>query len=135
MCHCTEVDEKETIPLSQDLGVLPLFLREREAQSFEPAAHGSLSTDPAGFDLEQSQTLNTSAERLRLFEVKTCGVGRKAPVCSGFKGLGFTLTQKERQNAEVLGERYRFLFVNLRTMAHRECLITDFFTDNRARIY
>jgi hypothetical protein len=85
--------------------------------------------------LDSVAALNQCLRSLRLFEVKSCGASRKAIVSSGFKGLGFTLTSKERHNAEALGDRYRFLFVNLRTRSHRECSIQDFFVDGRARIY
>jgi hypothetical protein len=85
--------------------------------------------------LDSVEELVEQLSRLRLYEVKTCGKNRKADVSIGFKGLGFTLTSKERHNAEVLGDQYRFLFVNLRAGVHRECALTDFFVDGRARIY
>jgi hypothetical protein len=105
---------------------------------------GGVTVHKRGFDvvpfefaaaLDSVEVLVKQRARLRLLEVKTCGANRKAEVSAGFKGLGFTLTNKERQNAEALGDQYRFLFVNLRAGVHRECALIDFFVEGRARIY
>lgn len=83
-----------------------------------------LAVHNRGFDVVRAEVrpyLDSVAElvkridELRLFEVKTCGEARKAKVSPGYKGLGFTLTSKELENAKALGARYRFLFVNLLT--------------------
>ena len=115
--------------------------RANIAAAFE--RHG-LTINKSGFDVVSAEhadalgsveQLAARIDRLKLYEVKTCGADRKAEVSAGFKGLGFTLTRKERDNADALGARYRFLFVNLRTGAHRECSLTDFFIEGQARIY
>jgi len=92
---------------------------------------------PSSFseNLNSVSALETCLDRLVLYEVKTCGVGRRSRVSAGFRGLGFTLTSKEKHNADVLGPQYRFLFVNLRTRTHRVCSLTDFFNEKRALIY
>jgi hypothetical protein len=79
--------------------------------------------------------LRKGLDKLLLFEVKTSGTRSKTKVSAGFNGLGFTLTIKEHHNATVLGAQYRFLFVSLRTLSHRHCLLSDFFSVDRARIY
>ncbi|MBX3378239.1 MAG: hypothetical protein KF678_14690 [Phycisphaeraceae bacterium] len=85
--------------------------------------------------LKSVAALSTVLHELSLFEVKSCGAGRKATVSAGFKSFGFTLTSKEKYNADTLGDRYRFIFFNLRTSTHRVCRLQDFFCDNMARIY
>ena len=106
------------------------------------AQHG-LAIRKSGFDvvaaehaaaLDSADELARRIDRLVLYEVKTCGVKHGAKVSPGFSKLGFTLTGNERHNAELLGTRYRFLFVNLAKSAHRECSLLDFFIEGRARI-
>lgn len=123
------------------------FVRPNAAQRANIVAafrQNGVVVEKSGFDVvraEDALYLNSVDEiqkrlkQLRLYEVKTCGAARKSEVTAGFKGLGFTLTQKEHHNAEVLGLCYRFLFVNLRIGTHRECSLNDFFREGRARIY
>lgn len=85
--------------------------------------------------LDSVDELARNIEKLRLYEVKTAGRARKAKITPGFKGLGFTLTSKERDNALALGSQYRFLFVNLKAGTHRECSLEDFFHEGASRIY
>jgi len=107
---------------------------ERHGVVVHKSGFDAVRADHAPF-LDSVDEIENRLEELRLYEVKTCGAERKSEVSVGFKGLGFTLTGKEHHNAKVLGPRYRFLFVNLRTGTHRECALTDFFFQGRARIY
>lgn len=85
--------------------------------------------------VDSVDALKECHERIKLYEVKTCGANRRAEVSPGFRGLGFTLTRKEVDNALLLGSQYRFLFVNLRTHQYRECALEDFFNTEHSRVY
>ena len=74
-------------------------------------------------------------ESITLFEVKTAGRNRAKPVGARFQGLGFTLTSKEKRNAEILGRRYRFLLVDLACERCCVCSLGDFFDPRFSRIY
>jgi hypothetical protein len=116
----------------QRLKIKEAFL-QRGIQIHSSAFDVVLATDMSTLD-SPAQLLQHLGDLL-LFEVKTSGIASKTKVTPGFCGLGFTLTSKKHHNATVLGAQYRFLFVNLRTRSHRQCELSDFFIDGRARIY
>ena len=117
--------------------------RKQRANIVAAFAQHGLAIRKSGFDVvaaEHAAALNSADELARwidqfvLYEVKACGIKHGAKVSPGFSKLGFTLTSNERHNAELLGNRFRFLFVNLNTRFHRECSLLDFFIEGRARI-
>ncbi len=138
-----KIGEAETKGYLAKAGFVRPSAKQRKNIVTAFAGHG-VTVHKSGFDVVRAEDasfldavneIEKRLEEFRLYEVKTCGAARKSEVSAGFKGLGFTLTDKEHHNAKVLGPQYRFLFVNLRTRAHRECALTDFFLDGRARIY
>ena len=102
----------------------------------------------SGFDLIRESDSDTISdptalavglEHITLFELKTAGHARKSLVDDNWNGLGFSLTSGEKENAETLGENFKFLFLNLKNGALTECNLDDFFTpvmyDDVSRIY
>ena len=97
-----------------------------------------------GFDLikasdlplvDNVELLTKDVESLKLYELKTAGKKRKAPVKDNWKGLGFTLTGAEKHNAETLGDNFKFLFLNLKNNAMHQCKREDFFSSGVANTY
>lgn len=74
-------------------------------------------------------------ENLTLFELKTAGKNRKAAIKENWSGLGFTLTGAEKYNAELLGEHFKFLFLNLKNDEYHVCRLEDFFSPEISGIY
>tara|TARA_R110000824_G_scaffold256238_1_gene445263 strand:+ start:325 stop:795 length:471 start_codon:yes stop_codon:yes gene_type:complete len=70
-----------------------------------------------------------------LYELKTAGASRKTPLKENFRGLGFTLSGSEKQNAEELGEQYKFVFLDLATEDFKISKLEDWFTPEISRIY
>ncbi len=70
-----------------------------------------------------------------LYEVKTCGKQKSKKISTGFKGMGFTLTENEKNNADKLGDAYKFIFVDLVTNKHHIFELKEFFNKEYARIY
>ena len=99
---------------------------------------------PKGFDLIKESDVETInnldqlaevVESITLFELKTAGRKRKSPVKENWSGLGFTLTGAEKHNAEVLKDKFRFIFLNLKNGALHECKLDDFFSSGAANTY
>jgi len=97
-----------------------------------------------GFDLikeSDSKTINSpdqlaeAVENITLFELKTAGRERKSLVKENWSGLGFTLTGAEKHNAETLKDKFKFIFLNLKNGALRECKLDDFFSSGAANTY
>tara|TARA_R110001583_G_scaffold154682_1_gene306396 strand:+ start:92 stop:568 length:477 start_codon:yes stop_codon:yes gene_type:complete len=98
----------------------------------------------SGFDLIESTyydaaldktTLLGVINKITLFELKTAGLKRKSKVGDDWKGLGFTLTNSEKVNAELLGEQYKFVFLNLKNDKMNVYDIGDFFKPEISNIY
>lgn len=97
-----------------------------------------------GFDLIRKEdiatinnvaTLTKKVESIKIYELKTAGKKRKSLVKENWSGLGFTLTSSEKHNAEVLGDNFKFLFLNLKNNALHECKLEDFFFSGAANTY
>lgn len=97
-----------------------------------------------GFDLikeSDSKTIGNpdqlaeAVDNITLFELKTAGKERKSIVKENWSGLGFTLTGAEKHNAEVLKDNFKFIFLNLKNGALRECKLDDFFSSGAANTY
>jgi len=97
-----------------------------------------------GFDLikeSDAKTINNpdqlaeAVENITLFELKTAGRKRKSLVKENWSGLGFTLTGAEKHNAETLKDKFKFIFLNLKNGAIRECRLDDFFSSGAANTY
>lgn len=133
--------EKATHELLKQLGLFPPLLETRKAivQAFDErgisVVRSGFDAVPRSFLLGGRDYIRKNLDTLRLYEVKTCGEDRESCVPSDFRGMGFTLTGSERKNANALGDQYRFLLCNLATNEYLECTLSDFFTNERARIY
>ena len=97
-----------------------------------------------GFDLIKKSDVETiinpdqlaeTVENIMLFELKTAGRKRRSPGKENWSGLGFTLTGAEKHNAEVLKDKFRFIFLNLKNGALRECKLDEFFSSGVAYTY
>ena len=97
-----------------------------------------------GFDLiresdtetiSDPQKLLEAIDNIELFELKTAGKKRKAKVGEDWSGLGFTLTNSDRHNAETLGDNFKFIFLNLKNNNLYECSLEDFFFSEVSNIY
>jgi hypothetical protein len=98
-----------------------------------------------GFDVVERRTadllddpaqLRASLDRVVLYEVKTAGAQRKTPLGRNFGGLGFTMTEKEKQNAVALGkDHFRFIFVDLKERKFGVYCLDDFFRKDVAQIH
>jgi len=89
--------------------------------------------EKSGFDYIKASEMNDPLPTL--YELKTAGANRKTEVGDDWKGLGFTYTQKEEHNASVLGEKYKFIFLDLKKQRHIFLSEGDFLKDDHARIY
>jgi len=95
---------------------------------------------PRGFDCVKTTALNefkkdSNVSNLVLYELKTAGKERKKDVSDKFKGLGFTLTSSEKHNADILKDKYKFIFLNLKNNNLLVCNLEDFFDEKISRIY
>ena len=88
-----------------------------------------------GEHVNDPERLKVIIHELVLYELKTAGAKRKSVVAENWKGLGFTLTSAEKNNATLLGENYKFIFLNLKTKNMNVYAMEDFFDDERANIY
>jgi len=70
-----------------------------------------------------------------LYEVKTTGEKRGLYINENFKKFGFTLTEKEKRNADTLKNMYRFIFCNLATKTYKIYSLNDFFIKQKSSIY
>ena len=85
--------------------------------------------------LESTQGAVESVHEIILYELKTAGANRKTPLKEDFRGLGFTLSDSERHNAEELGHQYKFVFLDLATEDFKITKLEDWFNPEAARIY
>jgi len=85
--------------------------------------------------LDDVEELSKVIDTIKLFELKTAGANRKASLKEDFSGMGFTLTSSEKENAELLGDNYRFLLLNLKNKKYKVCKLQDFFKPQVSRIY
>jgi|TARA_Y100000310_G_scaffold312280_1_gene359429 hypothetical protein len=99
---------------------------------------------PRGFDLIESAFADAAChpgalleviDQITLFELKTAGAKRKSEVKDDWSGLGFTLTSTEKHNAEILGDKFKFIFLNLKNHKMDICALGDFFKPEISNIY
>ena len=138
--------EQDSWEVLCELGYIRPTPKQRDNIVSAFAHHGKI-VNPRAFDLikkGEEGLLNNRSELIKsiptkgcptLFELKTAGKDRRKNIGEDFTGLGFTLTQKEKENAETLKSNYKFLFLNLKTKKHKICNLQDFFNEAVSRIY
>ena len=72
---------------------------------------------------------------ITLYEVKTTGKKRGEFIGEDFIGLGFTLSENEKNNAEILKGKFKFIFVNLYKMTFKIYNLRDFFNSKISNLY
>ena len=83
-------------------------------------------------DLEK---LRQNINDIKIYELKTAGLNRRSEVSDNWKGLGFTLTNSEKINADSLGNQYKFIFLNLKTNKFGIFNLSDWFNEAKSNIY
>tara|TARA_Y100000034_G_scaffold93315_1_gene112915 strand:- start:435 stop:878 length:444 start_codon:yes stop_codon:yes gene_type:complete len=104
--------------------------RENIKQKYERA--GILIKETA-FDYIEEQEVDSPLPTL--YELKTAGKDRIEEVGDGWKGFGFTYTNNEARNAKALGEKYKFIFLDLKKQCHKILNERDFLNDEASLIY
>lgn len=128
--------EKETWVYLEEYGFFRPSQEHRNliAVGFE---RQGIKINKRGFDVVHKNDLQALTYKTPecLYEVKSCGAKRGQSIFTGFKGLGFTLTQAEKDNAERLGDAYKFIFVNIASREHLILDLRQFFDEKVSRIY
>jgi hypothetical protein len=136
-------DEPENIKIMMKYG----FVRPNSTQrkNLKNAwKHQGLALNPTGFDLiketdvERVNNLSKFPEEINnivLYELKSAGKNRKKPLGDNWEGFGFTLTGGEKDNANMLGDNYQFIFLNALTEKYSIFSLDDWFDQENARIY
>jgi hypothetical protein len=127
--------EKETWPFLNDNGfVRPTITQRKEIVEYYLSKNKKI--EKRGFDvIKLSDLKNIGKKDITLYEVKTTGKSRGQNVNEHFNGLGFTLSGKEKNNAEELENNFRFIFVNLSKRILKICKLSDFFNKEIANLY
>jgi len=127
--------EKETWPFlekngfirpSKDQRKMIKEFYEKRGKQIEKKAFDVISLDEIGF---------IGKKAITLYEVKTTGVERGKFIDEDFKEFGFTLPEKEINNAEVLKSKYKFIFVNLYSGIFKLYRLNDFLNENISNYY
>ena len=136
-------NENDSWPVMRRYGYVRPTPQQRKNLVAAYAKHGK-EVKAKGFDLikksdasffDNVDMLAKKVENIKIYELKTAGKKRKSIVKENWSGLGFTLTSSEKHNAEVLGDNFKFLFLNLKNNALRECKLEDFFSSGVANTY
>ena len=104
--------------------------RKNIAQEYKKVG---LLINPKGFDLIKKEEIDNPLPTL--YESKTAGADRRTLIGENWKGFGFTLTSAEEENAHILGEKYKFIWLDLKKQDHKILHLGDFLTEEKARIY
>lgn len=136
-------NEKQSWARLQKLGFIRPTSQQRK-NVVEAYARQGKEIKPKGYDLiklpnekalDDVDKLSKTLEKVVLYELKTAGKNRRQPLKENWSGLGFTLTGAEKHNAELLGQQYKFLFLNLKTNKFHICQLEDFFSPEVSGIY
>ncbi len=79
-------------------------------------------------DLTDEVDVRKNIDNITLYEIKSTS---KATVKANFRGYFFSMSTAELLVAQNLGDRYRFAFVNTRTLEHVELSLTELFARSR----
>ena len=82
-----------------------------------------------GVDLKDPESIAAHMSDITLYEVKS--TNRKA-IEDGFEGYFFSLSTAELLVAQSLGDRFKFMFVNVETGARKEMSLHDIYRQARA---
>jgi hypothetical protein len=127
--------EHETWPLLEKAG----FIRVNNMQRLkikEYYAKKGIEIEQKGFDAVRVEDIDFIGKKsVILYEVKTTEKIRGKNINENFSGFGFTLTEKEKYNSDILKNKYQFIFVNLNKKIFKIYKISDFFNNNFANIY
>jgi hypothetical protein len=100
--------ESETWPFLEKHGYIRPSNNQRK-QIKEFYKKKGIIIENRGFDvISLSEVSLIEKKAITLFEVKTTGRKRGEFVGKDFIGLGFTLSEKEKSNAEKLKNKYKF---------------------------
>jgi len=84
-----------------------------------------------GFDvISLDEVCLIGKKEITLYEVKTAGEKRGIFIGEGFNKFGFTLSINEKNNADILKNKYKFIFVNLYRKKFKIYKLSDFFKNN-----
>jgi hypothetical protein len=127
--------ESETWPFLEKKGYIRPSNRQRK-QIKEFYEKKGITIETRGFDVLSFNEISLIGKKaITLYEVKTTGRKRGEFVGENFIGLGFTLSGKEKNNADKLKSKYKFIFVNLYKETYKIYTLKDFFNSNIANIY
>ena len=127
--------ERDTWPFLESKGfVRPSRDQRKKIKEFYEKKGKTIEN--SGFDVISIDEISAIGKKeITLYEVKTTGVKRGEFIEKNFSGLGFTLSEKEKSNAEQLKSKYKFIFVNLNKKLFKIYNLKDFFNNNISNIY
>ena len=127
--------ESETWPFLEKNGYIrPSSAQRKKIKEFFEKQGKQI--EESGFDvISQNEVCLIGKKTITLYEVKTTGKKRGEFIGDNFKGLGFTLSEKEKNNAEILKNKYKFIFVNLHKEKFKVYKFNDFFNTRISNIY
>jgi hypothetical protein len=106
--------------------------KKRRAKIKEQYKSAGISIKETAFDLVRK---DDDASLPTLYELKTAGRNRIAAIGKNWKGLGFTLTESEEENALLLAGKYKFIFLDLKSERYKILSLSDFLNEQNARVY
>jgi hypothetical protein len=105
--------ETKTWPFLQKNGFVRVS-KEQRKEIFEYYENKNVLIEKSGYDvIKDSDIENIGKKDITLYEVKTTGKERGKFIGDDFSTFGFTLSGKEKRNADILKNKYKFIFVNL----------------------
>jgi len=127
--------ESETWPFLEKNGYIRPSKDQRK-KIIEYFEKNGKQIEERGFDVISNDEICLIGKKMiTLYEVKTTGVRRGKYIEDDFIGLGFTLSEKEKNNAEILKSKYKFIFVNLHKEKFKIYNLNDFFNNRISNIY
>jgi len=121
--------ERETWPFLEKNGYIrPSKEQRKEIKDFYSKNRKEIKGK--GFDVISKKEVSLIGKKpITLYEVKTAGLERGKKIGNKFKGFGFTLSINEKQNANILNDKYKFIFVNLYKETFKVYKLDDFFNN------
>jgi len=127
--------EKDTWPFLENKGYIRPS-KEQRKKILEFFQKKGITIEERGFDVISMNEINFIGKRaITLYEVKTTGSRRGKFIGKDFLGLGFTLSEKEKNNAVKLKSKYKFIFVNLHKKIYKIYNLSDFLNKKKSNIY
>ena len=128
--------EKESLLFLKEFGyIVPSIEQRKEIVEYYFEKNGKIVAK-TGFDIILSKEEKLIGKKdITLYEVKTANKKRGKHIGEDFMGIGFTLTGNEKNNADLLGNKYKFIFVNLYKKNYKIFNLNDFFNKEKSNIY